>query len=82
MPHHTDVQRDCPPQEARSVEAAALRGQKLILSLSRLTHKLQTLIKRVRSEQAGAARRALRMALWFQKRLICGQKPLLPLIKL
>lgn len=65
MPHHTDAQRDCPPREARSAEAAALRGQKSILSLSTLTHKLQTLIKHARSERAGAARQPLRMALWF-----------------
>lgn len=31
--------------EARSAEAAVLRGQKLILSFSTLTHELQTLIK-------------------------------------
>lgn len=42
--------------EASSAEAAVLRGQKLILSMSTLTHELQTLIKHVRSELSLAER--------------------------
>lgn len=79
MPHHTDVQRDCPPREARSAEAAALRGQKSILPLSTLTHKLRTLIKHVRSERAGAAWRAARDgALVLETLNLCTKAPFFP----